>query len=293
MSRRRTLEERRDLAVRDLVELDRQVATGEIDEATAARLRATYEAEAATADRQLAALDSRPAAPDAAEAAARAGAHPGGARTTATTRRSWTRVAGGAAILTAGVAAAVLWLPGAVGDRPAGGFVSGNEAVGGASSGDEAVDGAPGRDLAEVTNAELEQVVADNPDIVPMRVRLAHRYLDDGDVERATDHYLEVLDREDHPEAMAHLGWILFNDGQFDLAESLLQASRARAPDDAETLWFLANLRLYGQQDPAGAVGLLEQLAGRDDLGDQRPQVEQLLREARDSADATDREDAP
>lgn len=261
MSRRRAhLEERRDLALRDLADLEDQIAAGELDETAAARLRERYEADAADALRALTALDTVDAADD--------GPPP--------ERRRRRRTLAAAAALAAMVAiGATLTLPRFLDSRPAGGFVTGNEAA-----------TRQGRDLSEVSNAEMEQVVAANPDIVPMRLRLAHRYLDQGQTRKAFDHYMAVLDREPHPEAMSHLAWIVFNDGDSDLALQLLQASRERAPDDPETLWFLANVHLYGFDDAAAALPLLEQLAARDDLGPQREQIEQTLDDAR-------RQDAP
>lgn len=252
MRRRAVLEERRDLALHDLADLEDQVATGEIDEATAARLRGRFEADAAAAIRALAVLDA-PDDPNDASAPRRA-------------RRGLAAAAGLAAVVAVGAALA---LPQFLRERPAGGFVTGNEATG------------QGRDLSEVTNEEMEQVVAANPDVVPMRLRLAHRYLDDGQLRKAFEHYMAILDQQPHPEAMSHLAWIVFNDGDTDLALELLEASRTRAPDDAETLWFLANVHLYGRDDPGAALPLLADLVTREDLASQRAQVEQALEDAR------------
>ena len=251
---RADLEERRDLALRDLAELEAQVRADEIDHAGAAALRARYEKDATAAIRALRRLDD-------ASATETADGPP-------SERRRWVfAVVTGLAV--AGAVVAAVALPRFVGERPAGGFVTGNEATDG------------GRDLSQVTNEEMEQVVAANPDVVGMRLRLAHRYLDAGENRKAFEHYMAVLDREPHPEAMSHLGWIVFQDGDIDLALELLDASRERAPDDPETLWFLANVHLYGRSDPDAALPLLEQLLERDDLGAQRTQVEDAIQDAR------------
>lgn len=249
---RAELNERRDLALRDLAELDDQLAAGEIDPATADRLRIRYESDAAAAVRALRRLDEGATAPISG---------------TAEPRR-WVLAGVASLALVAAVAATVV-LPRFVGARPPGGFVTGNEAV------------SDGRDLSQVTNEEMEQVVAANPDVVDMRLRLAHRYLDDGQNREAFRHYMAVLDREPHPEAMSHLGWIVFQDGDVDLGLQLLEASLERAPDDAETLWFLANVQLYGRSDAGAALPLLERLLERGDLGAQRTQVEDAIRDAR------------
>lgn len=255
MTSRQALEERRDFALRDLVDLEDQIAADELDEQTAAQLRLRYEDEAASATAALEDLNNADDRPD------------GPVSKRQRRRTGLAAAAGLAAVVAAGAAIA---LPRFLSDRPQGGFVTGNEAV-----------PVEGRDLSEVTNDELEQVVAANPDVVPMRLRLAHRYLDGGQPRKAFEHYMAILDREPHPEAMSHLAWIVFTDGDVDLALQLLEASRERAPDDPEALWFLANVHLYGRDDPDAALPLLEQLAVRGDLGDQREQVEQTIEDAR------------
>lgn len=246
------LEERRDLALRDLAELDAQVDAGEVDQATADHLRTRYESDAATAIHALQRLGGDDRDTD--------------SRTAGQPRRRVLAGVAGLAVIAA--VTATVALPTFVGARPDGGFVTGNEAT-------------AGRDLSQVSTEEMEAVVAANPDVVPMRLRLAHRYVDAGEPRKAVDHYMAILDRQPEPEAMSHLGWILFEDGKADLALELLESSRELAPDEPETLWFLANVHLYGHGDPEAAVPLLERLMEREDLGAQRTQVEQVLADAR------------
>ena len=259
---RQHLEERRDLALRDLIEVEEQLRRGELDEDHAERLRADYEAEAAAA---LRALEAPVELPDDTSSSS------SGSRALGLARPMTAVVA---TLAAAGVAIAVL--PGALSNRPDGGFVTGNEATG---------EG----DLDEVTDAEMEAVVAENPDIVPMRLRLAHRYLDQGDYEAAFRHYRAVLDREDDPEAMSHLGWVLFNQGEPELAEQLIEASLDREPAEPEALWFLANVRLLGTDDPAGALAPLNQLVERSDLADEdREAVEEARQAAKSLVEDTE-----
>ncbi|SDN17821.1 hypothetical protein SAMN04488074_13813 [Lentzea albidocapillata subsp. violacea] len=153
------IEGRRDQALRDIVDLERQVDAGEIPPAVAQRLRDEYEAVAAAAIRQL-------------ESPATRRARPRGRRGPVV-----------AYVVAAVVAlfAVVVLLPGQLGDRPAGGAVSGNEVL-----------QQPSRDLSAVTDEEMEQVIAANPGVAGMRLALVRRYVGAGAYDKAAAH-LEIL----------------------------------------------------------------------------------------------------
>lgn len=263
-------------ALEDLDALRRQAAAGEIDERTARRLWVRYASEAV--DAASAARVSGEAATDGETGGLDSGAdHDRLAEPAPRRPRASLWVAGAVVVAAAGAAATVTV---ATDERAPGGFVTGNEVTD---------PGTAQRDLSVVTNEEMEQVVAANPDIVDMRARLAHRYLDDGDLDRAVDHYLEVLDRHDHPEAMSHLGWILFTQGRSDLAAPLIERSRELDPADVESTWFMANLLVYGQERPGEAIPLLEGLLVRDELGsDQREDVASVLDDALEALAASE-----
>ncbi|MHA6781806.1 tetratricopeptide repeat protein [Pseudonocardia saturnea] len=238
-----------DQAVRDIVELDRQVACGEIGEADASTLRAGYETRAA---QSLGALDA---------------ADPPAAPALPPAPRAWSL-----AYLLAGVVAvvaAVVLLPASLIDRPVGGFVTGNEAVQG---------GAPVLDAsASVTDAQLEEVVAANPGVVGMRLALADRYVAQGDFGPAMRHYLDALRREpDNAEAHAHLGWLLLQIGQPQDASESVDRALTLDPSLDDALWFRANIALDGLDDPAAALASLAELGRRELSPAVRTQVEQL-----------------
>ena len=224
------IEARRDRAIADLRELDRQVADGEIDETTAARLRTRYETDLVDALDDLAAAADQPPA-------------------TRSRRRVWV----GVSLFAAAAIAATVAVTSAIEPRPPGGFATGGVASDVVTG--EAVD------LSEVTNDQLEEVVAANPDIIPMRLALARRYVEGGDFSSALPHYLYVLDREDHPEALMYVGWMTYLSGDPTTGASLLERSLVIRPDDPLAQWFLANARFHGLGDRAGAVPLLEAVA--------------------------------
>ncbi|SMD25499.1 hypothetical protein [Lentzea albidocapillata] len=153
------IEGRRDQALRDIVDLERQVDDGEIPPAAAQRLRDEYEAVAAAAIRQLESPSSRQPRAE---------------------RRRGPVIAYVVAALGAFFAVVVL-LPGQLGDRPAGGAVSGNEVL-----------QQPSRELSAVTDEEMEQVISANPGVAGMRLALVRRYVGAGAYEKAVAH-LEIL----------------------------------------------------------------------------------------------------
>jgi cytochrome c-type biogenesis protein CcmH/NrfF len=163
--------------------------------------------------------------------------------------------------------------------RPAGGYVTGIEAAG---AGQATQLPASGRDLSKVSDAELEAVVAANPDVLGMRLALAHRYFDRREYRKALAHYKAVIARGPDPEALSHVGWITFVVAKRpDLAEQLLEGSLERRPGDGEALWFLANVQLYGLQDSRAAVATLTRLRALPGLpAADRRDIERLLGKA-------------
>jgi tetratricopeptide (TPR) repeat protein len=271
---RTALEQRKQQALRDLRQLDAQVRAGEIDQPAADRLRTVYEAEAgaaitALADADMASAGPTGSAPDDPTSQAE---EPAATRSRARSRRPSRRVLAGVGFVLAGIIGIGLALGDTVLPRPPGAFITGVEV------------GGPPLDDPTVDIGRLEAAVEAFPDLTPMRLQLAHRYLEQQELDAALEHYLAVLDREPHPEALSRVGWITFLSGEPQLAAQLLEESLAREPDDPIATWFLANVRLYGLDDPAGAVPLLEDLLARDDLPDQaRSEVGAALDEARDA----------
>lgn len=252
--RRARLRELADQAVRDLVELDAQVAAGEISEDAARPLRRRYES---LAGRALEALD------------AEAADGPASAPVRARRPRAWALAYALAGV--AAVVSAVVLLPAAVLERPAGGFVTGNEAVQGAAG------GPPPDTSVAVSDEQLEQAVAANPDVVGMRLALADRYVAQGEYGRAMRHYVEALRREPgNAEALAHQGWLLLQIEQPEEALESVEQALAIDPSLDDALWFKANIQLYGLGNPAAALTTLQELRARDLTPQVRAQVDRL-----------------
>jgi cytochrome c-type biogenesis protein CcmH/NrfG len=242
---------------RDLADVGAQVADRELDETTADRLRTTYLRERHELERRISEMEGRE----------------GDGAAAGPDRR---RIALGAGIIAVALTVVGVVLINTVQDR-----APGDLATGGVAS-----DVAAGTvDLAGVTNDEMEAVVAENPDVVPMRLALAGRYFEEGDFQRALPHYMTVLEQDpDNPEALANLGWMTYlsDPTRADVAATFVERALDSAPDFAQAYWFLGHIRLYGLDDAAGAIEPLERLLLFDGLPDDvREQAETALQEAR------------
>jgi cytochrome c-type biogenesis protein CcmH/NrfG len=183
----------------------------------------------------------------------------------------------------AACALVVLAVTQAIKPRPPGGFVTGGVAAPGEESGPV--------DLSKVTNEQMEEVVAQNPGVVRMRLALARRYIEAQEWERARDHAHVAIQQEpgdaNRQEALWVLGWSTVMLGEPETGASLLQQSLDLDPDDPNALFFLGVTKLELLGDPAGAVPLLEKLLVRGEgqmtAAEQRL-VEQALARARQEA---------
>lgn len=137
--------------------------------------------------------------------------------------------------------------------------------------------------LDDISNEQMEAVVAQNPDVPGMRLALADRYFGEGDFSSALTHYMYVLDTlgVQDPAALANVGWMTYLSGVPDTGESFVARSLELQPDGGIAFWYLANIRLYGLGDAAGAVEPLQRLLEYDNLpGELRTEAQRVLAEA-------------
>lgn len=140
------------------------------------------------------------------------------------------------------------------------------------------------RDLQAVTNSEMEVVIAQNPNVVGMRLALVERYLDEGDIENALRHTsvainLPATDQE-YERALRLHGWVSALSGAPASGAQYLRAALTLSPDDRDALWFLANVEFFDLGDPVAAhaalTALLELSDTRPMSTEQRAQVDAL-----------------
>lgn len=245
---RELLEQQRDQAVRDILDLERQVADHEIPHDVAEELRQRYETAAAQA---IDALETAPAT------------EPGD---TATPRGSRARLVSYLVAAALAIVVAVL-LPQYVSSRPPGGAVTGNEVL--EPEPNTAAAPPTALDPSSVSDAELEAAVAANPTAIGMRLALADRYLAAADYDKAADHYGVALQQDPgNPEVLGGAGWLLFKMGKVDDGLRFVDQALLVAPDSPDTLWYKANILLDGRKDVTGALEVLRPLTKRADLPD-------------------------
>lgn len=218
------------LLTEELEDLDRQVVSGDMDVETADRLRVRY-------TQELSALVEARSSHDGVQDFDRPDSR----------LRSRRTLAGVFAVGLAVVAIAAFAVVSLNDDS-----ISGVEGIA-----QDVLTGEGGRDLSTVTDEEMEAVVAQNPDVVPMRLALARRYFEGGEFDKALSHYFEVLEREQHPEALANIGWMTYLSGVNDVAASYLEAAVQIDPTFLTARWFLGNVYAsLGRPLPISIVNL-------------------------------------
>lgn len=130
---------------------------------------------------------------------------------------------------------------------------------------------------------QLEEVVAAQPDNIEARRRLGDLHFAANRFDQALEQYLVVLDAfPQQAQTLARAGWIAFEGGDSATANRLVNESLTVADRDPEALWYAAQIRMYGLNDPRAAVAPLRRLLERDDLSAQlRRDARRLLATAR------------
>ena len=228
----------------DLAELDEQVAAGEIDDETAAKLRAGYLAEIAEA---RAAADRPPT-------------------------RSRGRLLAGGAILVVGLAVAIGIVGSTAEPRT-------DEARQGVAGGEFDPASYSNETLEAVIAAS-----ADDPSVADqlprMRFALAERYFEENRFQEAFVHYQAILDGDPPADlfasTMTRVAWITWvGNGETELALRVIDRAIETAPASTEALYVKGQIVWCGAGNPAAAVPLFEQVLSSSSLPDEvRAQVE-------------------
>jgi tetratricopeptide (TPR) repeat protein len=256
---RARLEEHRDLAQRDLLELEEQEQLGEVDPARAEALRANYQAEIDEVDEVL--LNSVESAESESEGAS------------IERERQPRRYLVGTLLVMAVLTVAILMAGRAV--IPDGGGSTAEDFV---------------ADPGSITNEQLEEVVSANPEISAMRMALADRYFDGQQFGAALDHYLFITENNPTPaeesRALSRIGWMAYITGAPEAADQYVRAGIDLDATNVEAKLFLGFVTLYGLGNPVEAIPLLEEVAALPELPlNILTQVEDALAEAQSQAE--------
>lgn len=201
---RSELEQRLALIQRELREVELQQAAGELDSATAERLKATYRGERAEIEADLVTAQRPPSE-----------------------RRSPRRVlAGGVILLVAFVVVVIAAVT----------ALDSEESL--------PVGGSDLSQISNETMLAVIEANSDNPQINAMRLALAERYFEVFDYSAALPQFQAVLDNDptsrEASEALGRMGWMVHASGSSDVAENLLLRSVEADPANTEARWFLS-----------------------------------------------------
>lgn len=219
----------------DLLELEGQLSSGEIGEATGARLRAIYQNE-----REALLASDTP--------------------TIQAATRSPKRVAVGAAMLIAALAGSIGLVAQFTQSRDQGPRLGlANQSF----------------DLANTTNEQMEAVLGaykDDPafaeQIPRMRLALAERYFVEANYSQAFEHYDVLIRTQPSPEvtsvALARVAWMVWlQEHDAALPLELIDKSLQLAPDNTDAAYAKAQLLWCGMGDTAAAVPILESVLAK------------------------------
>ncbi len=247
-----------ELIYEELDEVDQQVADGDLDEETAAEIKKRYEAE-------LASLESSVAATEMADT-------DGTSESASRPKRLNGRAITGIALVTIAMTVIGFFAVQSINNQR---ITGADGIVGDIVRGDAQID------LENVSNEEMEQIVAENPDIIPMRLALARRYFEAGEFDKALDHYFEVLNREQNPEALANVGWMTYLSGRPDIAVSYVEAALERQPNYLAAEWYLGNIYMALGRNDEASVFLVKISASDEVPDDVKAEAVKLLEQIR------------
>jgi tetratricopeptide (TPR) repeat protein len=266
---RARLTERRDLITNDIEELAAQVDAGEIDADTAADLRSRYIQDLAEVEAQIAELPKEDAAvtQQAVKASSKPSSAPTEPPTQHATMQGWSpkRVIIGGVILVVAFTVVLVTVIAAANRSTTTTTVAA---------------------AADDTLAQMEAAVAANPDLVAMRLALADQYLSVQNFTAAKTHYETVVESPDATEtqashALSMLGYLSYATGQPDQALDYEDQALEVDPTNLEATLIKGITYLYGLEDAASALPLLEEVMTDPELpDDMRTQIQAAIDDA-------------
>jgi tetratricopeptide (TPR) repeat protein len=144
----------------------------------------------------------------------------------------------------------------------------------------------PTGDAAAAMNAaellELRRTAARDDAPTATLLQFAHVMLDQGDLAEARRMYDRVLAREPrNPEAITHLGALLYREGHVDQALAKVDEALRTDPRYVHALWDRAEYLFHGKQDYAAAVQAAEAFLTVVPSGPDAETIKRLMAEAR------------
>jgi cytochrome c-type biogenesis protein CcmH/NrfG len=143
------------------------------------------------------------------------------------------------------------------------------------------ITGGAGNGSMQSALAFFEQRVAEHPRDVAARLDLAEEYLDSGNVQGAIAQYLAALSIDPrNPEAHAELGFLIFRSGKPEDALRTVDQALAVQPNYPQALYYKGVILLRGLNRPTDASAAFRAYLQAAPYGALRTEVEQLLKDA-------------
>ena len=128
-------------------------------------------------------------------------------------------------------------------------------------------------ELDNVSNAEMELVIEENPDIFPMRIALANRYFDTVDYSKALPHFMYVAENSTDVElksySLAQIAWMVYESGNREVAINYLNESISINPSSVISNSYLGVLYLQEQSTQSKGLDMINNLLIGDNLSEE------------------------
>jgi tetratricopeptide (TPR) repeat protein len=137
-------------------------------------------------------------------------------------------------------------------------------------------------DLDNVSNEEMEIVIADNPDIFPMRIALANRYFDEVNYSMALTHFMYVAENSSDVElksySLAQIAWMVYESGNIEVATKYLNESISINPESIISNTYLGILYLQEPSTKSEGFEIISKLLLSENLSeDDRNLLEEII----------------
>jgi tetratricopeptide (TPR) repeat protein len=127
--------------------------------------------------------------------------------------------------------------------------------------------------LDNVSNEEMEEVIALNPNVMGMRIALANRYFEEFEYSKALIHYMYVAQNSNEVEnksySLAQIGWMVYESGDEQTALNYLNQSLLLTPESLLSQTYIGIIKIQNQDTRSEGVEILNYLLKNFEITDE------------------------